>query len=209
MSVAICPPPGSTGWDALGYDMNSTMAGATVQHRYYPVPSASGFNDQYRTGFVYGDSNHQCVRWLFMEPVSFAGGQHVGRVTRVRIGQRIAPAIYNAASRPVAIDNSGHGVQRRRQHLGVDRHQPLQRDGDHDGRADYTFPKGGYLCGTTGKPCRAAAITQIYAGKYQPFAAERKAAAEKADRGSGHGAARGLRHRSDGCHHPGRAARRS
>ena len=168
------PGPGSLG---LSFSQNSTVSwnsSITI-----PYPGHSGIrNDQYGTKFVYGDSYTLCAGYS-VEPIDFAGGSSDVQVTGFPSDNAHCAYYLPTPGQAVTLNNSKatdysagvsiSGV------IGIN----LSAETDHDSSSalSYTFPKGGWLCGTTGDPGGKASNNTIYAGKYHHSPPKRKTAA--------------------------------
>lgn len=176
LSVSIVPPPGFTGWDPLGYDMTLGGQSSVTSTTTVPYTPHNGFeNDQYKTGFVYGLSFQECVGG-YTQSVSFAGGSHDAAVPGFASTNRWCKQ-YNAVNKPVALDDQAAYAFTQGVDISawLDFNLSSQTGYSSTAEADYTFPKGGYLCGTTNYAVQGGAGNKIFAGKYHH--SQRKAAA--------------------------------
>ena len=177
LSVSVIPPPGFTGWDALGYDMSLGGQSNVSSTATIPYASHHGFNSTlYKTGFAYALYFQQCVGG-YTQSVSFAGGRTVGT--------GYSPAsdnhwcrYYNAASAPVQFNNQSAYQFTAGVNISAWINFNLSSETGYSStaEADYTLPKGGYLCGTTNYAVQGGSTNQIYAGKYNHSPPKRKAA---------------------------------
>ena len=158
------PDPGA---NPLGVTFTQTSTVAWNSSITEPYNGHSGVrNDQYSTRFIYGEFITTCAG-ITVQPVNFAGGNRDVRVHAFYSANKYCSPQGPVPNQPVVITNSkatnySAGVSISGL-IGIN----LSAETDHDSSStlQYTFPKGGWLCGTTGYPGGTASNNTIYAGK--------------------------------------------
>jgi hypothetical protein len=168
IAISITPPPGFNKWGPLGLDF--TIGGTTTVSSTGSVPftSFSGYsNHEYLTNFTYQEYFEPCNGFSVV-PVWFDGGSASPEVFGFA-GTNQYCFHYEATTKPVTQSRATAYTY----NFGVDISFWIEFDlssqtgYDKTAELEYTFPKGGWLCGTTGAPQGPAAGNLLYAGKYE------------------------------------------
>jgi hypothetical protein len=167
VAISISPPAGFKKWDKLGLDMSVGGTTTVSSTGSEPFTSSSGYsNREYLTGFTYQMYFEPC-NGFSVQPTSFDGGTADRTVYGFPSDNRWC-RYYNASPEAITKDtdnaytfSAGVDIS-----FWIDFDLSSQTGYDKNAELEYTFPHGGWLCGTTGYALGTAPNNLLYAGKY-------------------------------------------